>query len=107
VIKVTIQNELKEFKNIIEMEEKIKKQKEEITTILIDEITKLLSPLLSQQEKDDWFDVVGYDENEWGLNIFVNKNYIPSKIIDELVKYGFELEIHYDKYCGRMRICLE
>ena len=115
---MTIQNDLKEFKNILEQEEDIKKQKKEITATLTVEITKLLSPLftspsfvltkkgLSQQEKDDWFDVE-YDESEWGLNVFISQYNIPSKIIDELVKYGFELEIYYDRDCEGMRICLE
>ena len=115
---MTIQNELKEFKNIMKMEEKIKKQKEEIIAILTDEITKLLSPLykspsyvlnngkLDQQEGDTWFNVY-YDENGCGLNIFISANNISSEIIDELVKCGFEVEINYDKYCEGMRICLE
>ena len=102
---MTIQNNLKEFKNILKEEKDIKKQKEEITATLTDEITKLLSPFFILN-KDDWFDVE-YDENEWGLNIFISKYNIPSKIIDELVKYGFELEIYYDRNCEGMRICLE
>lgn len=106
--KMTIQNDLKEFKNILEQEEDIEKQKKEITESITDEITKLVSPLFTSPyfEKDDWFHV-HYDENEWGLTIFISKNNIPSKIIDELVKYGFKLEIYYDMDCNGMRICLE
>ena len=92
----------------MEREKELEKQKKEVISSITDEITKLVSPFFTSPyfEKDDWF-TVEYDENEWGLTIFISKHNIPSKTIKELVQYGFEPEIYYDRDCNGMRICLE